>query len=200
MKKRAPWFGLAGLFSLLVIAHPGSVDASSGTEDGARGPVTCNAYWEGWYFAEGKGCSFGSASGCSNPFPYSSEEECRAGNAEPMPIVSPCDPGLPMDPYTVLDADVEQDTLRMRVEYGGGCTEHLFTLCWDGAFAESHPVQARLMLQHDAQDDRCLAIVTEDLAFDLSSVKERYQDAYDRKSGVIQLGISGHDPRVRYSF
>ena len=44
---------------------------------------TCHAYWEGFRYVEGVGCQFGSKSGCSNPFPYQSEEECEAANRPP---------------------------------------------------------------------------------------------------------------------
>jgi hypothetical protein len=39
----------------------------------------CQTYWKGFYF-DGQGCSFGSATGCSNPFPYDSLEQCQLGN------------------------------------------------------------------------------------------------------------------------
>ena len=42
---------------------------------------TCDAYWEGWrYDPRESRCVQGSASGCSNPFPYESEEACRRAN------------------------------------------------------------------------------------------------------------------------
>jgi hypothetical protein len=191
--KRFLWSGAAALFGLSAAAYSGSVEASRAPE-----PPTCDAYWEGWYFEAGKGCVAGGASGCSNPFPYRSEEECQADN--PAPIVTTCDPDLPSDPVSILDAEVDDDTLVMSVRYGGGCEDHLFTLCWDGGFAESHPVQARLSLQHDARGDLCRALITEELEFDLGSLKEAYQEAYRNRSGVIFLDISGHGSRERYVF
>lgn len=197
MMKQSMTLGMAGVFGLLAaIGGPASVETASAAE-----PVTCDAYWEGWYYKEGAGCLFGGASGCSNPFPYESEEECRADNpAAYPPPVSLCDPDLPSDPLSVLGASVVEDTLRMRVRYGGGCREHQFTLCWGGGFAESHPVQARLAIQHDAQDDLCRALVTKEIAFDIELLKERFWEMYRQRSGVMLLDIEGYEPLVRYRF
>jgi hypothetical protein len=118
---------------------------------------------------------------------------------EPAPIVQGCDPNLRRDPYRVLDARVTGDTLLLTVEYGGGCMKHTFTLCWSGAFLESNPVQVPLVLHHDAHGDRCLALVTRLLRFDLSSLKAEYRRSYRRPHGVINLRLNGRAP-LRYTF
>lgn len=56
----------------------------------AARPATCMAYWEGVrynFFTDS--CEWAGASGCSNPFPYQSEEECEADRAEAEPVVIP---------------------------------------------------------------------------------------------------------------
>ena len=70
-------WGTAGTCSsdLACNANP-EVWGSTGTCESA---VTCAAYWEGWYYDDA--CIFASGSGCSNPFPYETEEECQADNA-----------------------------------------------------------------------------------------------------------------------
>src|SRR5688500_13098061 len=71
---------------------------------------------------------------------------------------------LPMDGYQLGEAmSIEAGTLKISVSYGGGCEEHTFAACWDGAIANSIPSSLNLTLAHDAHDDRCDAFVTRDL-------------------------------------
>jgi hypothetical protein len=88
-------------------------------------------------------------------------------------------PGLwPQDPFTVLEAAVLGDRLRVKVQYGGGCKTHAFQgVAW-GGWMESHPVQVRLFLSHDAFQDPCDAILTEDRFFDLGPLRRAYQESY----------------------
>jgi hypothetical protein len=122
-----------------------------------------------------------------------------ARNDEPAPIVRRCDPNLRRDPYRVLDAEITADTLLMSVQYGGGCREHTFTLCWSGEILESYPVQAPLVLHHDAHGDLCRALITKDLRFNLRSLKKEYQRLYRHRHGVIVLQIDGQ-ASLPYSF
>jgi len=42
---------------------------------------SCDAYWKGYvYDVENKICKEEGASGCSNPFPYKTEQECKEAN------------------------------------------------------------------------------------------------------------------------
>jgi hypothetical protein len=84
----------------------------------------------------------------------------------------------PQDPYTVLEAAAVGDRLRVRVQYGGGCKTHAFQgVAW-GGWMESHPVQVRLFLSHDAFHDPCDALLTEDRYFDLGPLRRAYQKSY----------------------
>jgi hypothetical protein len=73
------------------------------------------------------------------------------------------------DPYMIEHVFVWEDSLEIRVRYGGGCKKHKFQLLWDGTERESFPVQIPLFLVHDNNDDPCKAIVSESLQFDLSN-------------------------------
>jgi hypothetical protein len=116
-------------------------------------------------------------------------------------LVRECPADLPMDSYNIQDAQIdEQGRLALTVQYGGGCREHDFTLCWDGAFMESLPLQARLVLHPDDNDDLCLALPTEELAFDLKVLEKDYKQAYRDDSGQILLRIDGYDARVPFDF
>ncbi len=92
-------------------------------------------------------------------------------------------PGLwPQDPFTVLEAAVLGDRLRVKVQYGGGCKTHAFQgVAW-GRWMESHPVQVRLFLSHDAFQDPCRALITEDRFFDLGPLRRAYQKSYGTSS------------------
>lgn len=92
-----------------------------------------------------------------------------------------------VDEYVLNTAVITGDTLSVSVSFSGGCKEHQFTLVTDGMFLESDPVQLRLSLAHDANNDPCAAFPTEEHQFDLSSIKSLYQSAYQQESGVIIL-------------
>jgi hypothetical protein len=81
--------------------------------------------------------------------------------------------------------------LLVTVEYGGGCEVHDWTLCWDGSFAESFPVQAFLTLDHDANNDTCLALLTEQITFDLSELELAWIAGYGPGPGTILVHLDG---------
>jgi hypothetical protein len=55
-------------------------------------------------------------------------------------------------------------------------------------FMESEPVQAGLFLRHESNDDMCEAYITETKKFDLTPIKELYQQMYG-PHGSIQLDL-----------
>lgn len=102
------------------------------------------------------------------------------------------------DAFETRSAKIQDDTLIVDVAYSGGCAEHVFTPCWDGTFMESFPVQARLVLEHDANGDRCEAYPQETLKIDLSEMKESYLSGYQATDGTIILHTD--DQTVDYTF
>ncbi len=110
------------------------------------------------------------------------------------------------DPAEILSAAVMGDRLRVEVRYGGGCKEHHFSLLQPGAFRESSPAQIDLALAHDAQDDPCRAQVGRILVFDLSPLKQLYEDSYGEAHGMIELYLYAPgatqpvQPPLRYEF
>jgi hypothetical protein len=79
---------------------------------------------------------------------------------------------LPMDGYQLGETmSLDGKTLRVSVTYGGGCEDHEFAACWNGAIAtNSDPESLLLTLAHDAHDDLCDALVTRDLFIDISDL------------------------------
>lgn len=109
--------------------------------------------------------------------------------------------------YDIVDNDtggagaawIEGDTLSVSVAYGGGCEEHLFSICWDGAFAESDPVQVDLSLWHGGTPDMCEAMVYETRTFDLAPLKDAWHAGYGAGAGTITVHLEGA-PDLEYSF
>ena len=100
------------------------------------------------------------------------------------------------DAYTINAATLEGDTLTLNVSYGGGCEKHVFTLVAESRFLESYPVQLRVSLAHNANDDPCEDAITEDYHFDLTPLKETYQKGYQTDTGKIALRLKDAPPSV----
>jgi hypothetical protein len=126
----------------------------------------------------------GSFRGCTTTLPMALQAAVNAlqGVVDGrLPVVVDFDtqPHLwPQDPYSMLDASVAGDVLRVRVQYGGGCNPHEFqVVAWNG-WMESYPVQVRVFLSHDAFGDQCRALITEERYFDLDPLKRAYRRSY----------------------
>lgn len=125
-------------------------------------------------------------------------EQAKESTDAPIPIASSCAPGHPGDPVTLRVMGIEDDLLHLSARYSGGCQDHDFAACWDGAFLESFPVQARLQVLHDAHGDSCEALITKDIYLDLSALREGYEKAYRTQTGTIILRIAGADRQASY--
>lgn len=79
-----------------------------------------------------------------------------------MPESSPC---------TILKADVQGDLLKMTVQYSGGCKPHMFTLYTNGMYMKSLPAQISMQLHHENNGDNCRALITENIAINIASIK-----------------------------
>ncbi len=132
-------------------------------------------------------------------------EQCDDGNlvdddACPNDCAVPENMCGPQDPLEVKGVVVESDALIVEVSYGGGCEEHTIGLCWNGAFAESFPVQVWVDLSHDAHDDNCDALITEPRKLDLSGLRTAYQEGYQTEHGTIVIHLDGWADAVDYTF
>lgn len=105
------------------------------------------------------------------------------------------------DRYVLNAATITGDMLRINVSYGGGCRTHQFTLIASDSFLESFPVQLRITLAHNANNDLCRAWLTEDYHLDLTPIKAMYQEAYRQKAGTIVLRLKdAPDRNLVYEF
>lgn len=105
-----------------------------------------------------------------------------------------------LDPYTIDSAMVVGDTLRLVVRHGGGCRTHRFSLAASRAFRESSPVQVSAVLTHDADGDNCRALLTRDLRYDLTPLREAYRAAYGAGPGSIVIHLWHQGRSLRYDF
>lgn len=103
------------------------------------------------------------------------------------------------DEYVFDSIEINYDMLTINVSYGGGCEEHKFSLIASSSFKESDPVQIDVVLSHNANNDTCEAWITEELAFDLSLLKEAWKQLYG-ESGTIIINLEGFDESISYEF
>ena len=105
------------------------------------------------------------------------------------------------DAYVINAATLQDGTLTVNVSYSGGCETHVFTLVAEPRFLESFPVQLRVSLAHNANADTCEAWITEDYHFDLTPIKQGYQQGYQTTEGTIILRLKDGSPgELLYAF
>jgi len=92
------------------------------------------------------------------------------------------------------------DTLRVTVEYSGGCARHNFSLHASRVFMESHPVQSAIVIRHNANGDQCRAMLRRDLTFDLTRLRDAWRASYQQRHGTIILRLRGHRSGITYTF
>lgn len=105
------------------------------------------------------------------------------------------------DPFQVVgEPRIDGDTLFITVQFGGGCARHEFRLLGGRIFLESEPVQAPLVLHHDANGDNCRALLTRDLRFDLTPLKEAWQRSYGARAGRMRVTLPALRLDLLYAF
>lgn len=114
--------------------------------------------------------------------------------------VQMCSDDFAMDPVEIVGAAIKGDLLVLQISYSGGCSDHEFGLCWDGAFAESDPVQTWITLGHESNDDPCDGIVMEEKIFDLGAMKQAWIDGYQQMNGTIIIHLNGWKDPIPYMF
>ena len=73
------------------------------------------------------------------------------------------------DAFDLIDAEVDGDSLRVKVSYSGGCALHEFKLLANDPALRSMPPQQLLRIEHAANADPCRALIEEVRSFDLSA-------------------------------
>jgi hypothetical protein len=111
--------------------------------------------------------------------------------------------GWPQDAVLLDSLSRDGELLSATVTFSGGCESHTIDLVAWGGWMESFPVQVRALLAHDDRGDPCDGILTQEVMFDLSPLRQAYETAYGPGAGVIllNLGVPGGEDRiVEYRF
>ena len=96
-------------------------------------------------------------------------------------------------PFSVENAAVDGDSLRVTVQYGGGFREHDFRMVSGGTATKSLPRQQPVTLEHEGHGDPGRALITEERSFDLTPFR-------DPSQGRIVLLLAGWDARLEYVY
>ena len=102
------------------------------------------------------------------------------------------------DDYVVTASIITDDSLKIKVQYDGGCGPANFELITDGLFMESNPVQLNVILAFK-DEDPCEMLVTRNLCFDLSNLATYYKNSYQTTEGKIVLRILDYN-NITYDF
>jgi len=97
--------------------------------------------------------------------------------------------GYPHDEVDIMQATLDAPILTLQVRYGGGCARHDFDLLALPGWRESWPVQVDVDLAHDGHDDPCDALPTANVRFDLTPLREAYEEAYGVGTGAVALHL-----------
>jgi len=73
---------------------------------------------------------------------------------------------------TIVGGYSRLDTLRLAVEYPGGCRQHEFLLIGVGFYIKTYPPGGDFFLNHDTKGDTCHETISQYLYFDLTPVRE----------------------------
>jgi len=114
--------------------------------------------------------------------------------------------GWPADAVEIVAASLDSPVLRLTVRFGGGCQRHgLDLVAWSG-WRESFPVQVGVALAHDAHGDGCRALLTRELTFDLTGLREAYLNTYGDGPATLSIQLAPADAasaggrRIDWSF
>jgi hypothetical protein len=128
-------------------------------------------------------------------------EEAPAAAPETKPLQVTASPA-PKDDIIIRGAELQGDTLVMRVMHSGGCAKHSYDLLWNGTFQKpaAGDAQAELVLAHDANGDRCEALMNRTASFDLGPLKQRWIEQNKGEHGTVELRFTGSQLTARYAF
>ena len=108
----------------------------------------------------------------------------------------------PRDSVLINDVSIAGPKLVINASYGGGCEAHVFQLIASDQWMESYPVQTHVLFSHNANNDTCLAFFTKTFVYNLTLLKQRYQELYQEDSATIIMRIQGGTDNfsINYSF
>ncbi len=103
------------------------------------------------------------------------------------------------DEFVIRAAAIENDSLQLEIEYGGGCGVVNVELITNGAFMESYPVQLHIALSFK-DDDTCKALLRNTFGTNLSNLAELYRTMYHTDHDSIILHLENYKESILYHF
>lgn len=101
--------------------------------------------------------------------------------------------------YLIKKGIIEGDSLKITVQYSGGCGTVEFSLLSNGIFMESYPVQLNVKLVLD-DNDPCEKSIEKQISFDLSDLAKQYKSDYQAENGTIILHLLTYRQDLIYEF
>ncbi len=98
------------------------------------------------------------------------------------------------DHFDLISQRISGDSLILQVQYGGGCEVHEFNMFTNMMWMKSLPPQLNLWLEHKSNNDRCRALLTETISFDLK------QCQYPGSHLVVLIINGDREKSERYSY
>lgn len=90
----------------------------------------------------------------------------------------------------ILNTKITDDILQIKIEYSGGCEKHDFNLIFNEIWKKSMPPKITLFLEHKDGNDKCKALVSEVLKFDIKNLKEKTNEVY--------INLVGYSKSIKY--
>lgn len=91
------------------------------------------------------------------------------------------------DPVNIDSVYIKGDILFIRVQYSGGCQDHIFKLIIPRAIEKTNPPSVTILLSHDSNDDTCEAWLTRDLKFNLQEYKYYLRSSYGSNTAILKF-------------
>ena len=103
------------------------------------------------------------------------------------------------DDFIIREATIENDSLYLEVEYGGGCGVVNVMLVTNGSFMESYPVQLHIALSFE-DDDTCKALLRKVISTNLSKLADHYRTMYHAEHDSMILHLENYQETILYHF
>lgn len=98
--------------------------------------------------------------------------------------------------FEISSASIENDILTLTVTYSGGCQEHEFKAYFNSIYLKSEPPKAGIFIHHINNDDLCKKLVTEELKFNLKTMRYPGKD----RDYKIMIGMNNYKGYLEYEY
>lgn len=93
---------------------------------------------------------------------------------------------MPKDSVTILSSRIDDNVLRIEIQYQGGCGDHEFELLASNMLYTSNPPQLPVYLGHSNGNDPCEEVQVETLFFDLKPLRQKwFSDDYGKMEALV---------------